>query len=477
MATSTLSIPTSSSIYTTVNALVTVLRQPITTLQTKRTTVTNLDYIYTDVRTSLKALQSSANDLTQAGAALSSARTASSSDASILTVTAASGAALGANSIAVTQLAHKHTLVTNQFSQSGSAVRTALGTGTQSFNITINGATTSVNVEIGDDDTDAEIVSATADAINNALKSVTHGATAAAVNDSSSTARLTLTSNDTGLVNKITLADTQGTLLSTLGLLGGAASTDTTGGYIYADSELDAKLKVNGISLSRSSNVVTDAIAGLTLTLNSAQSSGASPVRVTVASDSSSLRSKANSFLSALNSTVTYLGAKTAIDRATGARQALASQSSYRGLLTELKGLGAAAVDTGVASIRSLYDIGITRNDAGVYSISDADKFAEAAASHPDAVTALIGGESGITTQVNSKLTAFLASNGILDNDAAGVDARLKAIDDSIKRLEASVAIKQQQLVDQYAALQQATDLAKNQSSFLELVLSSTSSS
>lgn len=477
MAASTLSIPTSSSIYTTVNSLVTVLRQPITTLQTKRATVANLDNIYTDVRTSLKALQTGAGDLSQASAALSSARTAVSSDTGILSVSATSGAEIGVNSIAVTQLAHRHTLVTHQFSQDGSALRSALGSGTQSFNITINGVTTSVSVQIGEDDTDVEIVSATATAINDALKNATHGATAGALNDSSSTVRLTLTSNDTGLANKITLADTEGSLLSSLGLLGGAAATDTTGGYIYADSELDAKLKVNGIAMTRSSNVVTDAIPGLTLTLNGVQSSSATPVKVTVSSDTSTLRSKAASFLSNLNSTVTYLGAKTAIDRATGTRQALASQSSYRGLYTELKSLGAVGVDTGVASIRCLSDIGITRTDAGVYSISDESKFAEMSAGHADAVAKLLGGDNGISTVVTARLTPFLAGNGILDNDSDGVDARLKAIDDSIKRLEASVAIKQEQLVTQYAHLQEVTKLMENQSNFLDLILGSTSSS
>jgi flagellar hook-associated protein 2 len=471
MATTTTSIPTSSPIYTQVNSLLALMRQPITALQSKRQSLTNLDAVYTDVRANLKSLNDSVAALKESAAALATARTASLSDGSVLAAAAGSGAALGNHTISVSQLARQHTLAGDQLAQGGAALRTALGAGDQSFTVTVAGVSTVVTVNIGPSDTDAAVIAATAAAINSALSGAEHAVTASAVNDSASTARLTLRSADSGLANKISLADSGGSLLSALGVLDtGRAATDSTGGYIYADAQLDAKLRVDGIAITRASNTLTDVLEGVTLTLRAAQSEGAAPVLLTVSSDAAPLRAKAEAFLRSLNSSVSYLSAKTAIDRATGTRQVLASQSSYRGLFTELKALGAATVDTGVAGIRSMADVGITQDSAGVFSLSDTAKFAAAAADHPAAVAALLGGEAGLSATVAAKLTPFLAAGGILDNDNAGVDGKVATVNESIKRLEASVALRQEQLIAKYSNLQKVIEQTKGQTSFFNMI-------
>ncbi len=90
---------------------------PITAEQAKVTNLQNLNTVYDTVESDLSALGSAATAMTNAVTQPLSARTVSSSDPSIVTATATSSAALGTHSIAVSQLAEKDTLVSNQYAE------------------------------------------------------------------------------------------------------------------------------------------------------------------------------------------------------------------------------------------------------------------------------------------------------------------------------------------------------------------------
>lgn len=468
------SLSSQSSIYSLVSQLMQIERQPITKLQTQKANFNTRNAIFTDLRTKLNALRSVTTSLTDAVSSPLAARAVSTSDSAVVTATAANGTAVGSHTVAVTQLAKSHTLVSDRLTSDGTALRTALGTGDQTFSIAVNGETTSVTVTIGESDTDAVIVAHAASAITSALADTDNPVTASALTDTSTTSKLLLRSSNTGATCKMELTDTSGGLLAALGIANeGVAATDTTGGYVYADADLNARFVVDGVNVNRDSNVVTDAISGVTLTLKSAQELGSSAVSLSVTADTDAITATVQQFITKYNDALAYLKAKTAIDGSTGQKQALGGDPIYRGLLSELRVAVASPVATGLSDLTLLSEIGINQANDGSLSLSDATKLQSALKAHPNTVTALFNAGDGIASQVDALLDPFVKSAGYLDSDKANVTENVANIDSSIDRLEAKMALREQQLIKQYSNLQYMLAELNGQANYLGSYLQS----
>ena len=448
------SLNSQSSIYSIVSGLMSLERQPVLKLQVRKGEMQTLDAIYTDLKGTLTALRTATTGLTDVVDKPMDARVATSSNNAILTATSNSSSALGAHSIAVSQLARNHSMVSNQVSQSATTLRTALGVGDQSFSITVKGQTVGVTVSIDEDDTDADVIAATSAAINVAMEDAEDPVRASALNDTSTTSKLVIRSEDTGSAFKMTLADTSGGLLAALGIDNEAvAATATTGGYIHADDELDALLTIDGVSVTRGTNTISDILPGLTLMLHGHQEAGADAVDLNVESDSATVRTTVDDFITKFNSAVSQLKSKTSVDRTTGARQPLAGQSLYRTLLSDLRTTVAEAVNTGVSTISTLSDIGIEQDSDGNLSVSDSEKLTAALESNSKAVTALFTAAGGIATKLDTALDPFVKAGGYLDNDSDTLDSRITAMDEAIKRQNERLVIREQRLIAQYSQL------------------------
>ena len=456
-----------SSIYSIINSLTTIARQPIITLETKRTRLDTLNAAYADLKTKLSALNSVAEGMIDPLDSSLEARMAASGDSDVVTATATSSAALGSHSIFVSQLAKHHTMVSDQFTRADSGIRTQEGTGDKTFSVTVNGVTTNVTVTIDADDTDEDIINATAAAINSAMADVDDGIAATALVDTSTTMKLVLRGDETGTTYKMDLADVTGTLLSTLGIDDESQlATGTTGGYIYADSDLTAELTVDGVAISRDSNVLDDVVNGLTITLRSSQDAGADAVDLTVSPAASSIRSTVEGLLEKYNDSLAYLRSKTAVTQ-DGTRSALSGEYVYRSLIGNLRSAAAGMFSTGSDDIETLYNIGITADATGKLAISDSDAFEEALESAPQAVASLFNGTNGLAAQIEDILDPFVNAGGYIDNNTTNVSSKITAINESIERLEDRVERRELQLIAQYSSLQESLALLSSQQNYL----------
>ena len=176
---------------------------PITNLNKQITGYNSQTADWQALNTNLAALQSAVKTLSNQ--ATLNVPNAASSNTAAATITAQVGATLGSHSLTVTQLATAQEVV----SASQSSATTALG---QSGSFTLNGKTVQINT------TDA--LSDVASKINSAAAGVTASVVDVGTNDY----RLTLTSTQTGAANSVAAADTGGTVLSSLGLIGTGAA-------------------------------------------------------------------------------------------------------------------------------------------------------------------------------------------------------------------------------------------------------------
>jgi flagellar hook-associated protein 2 len=474
-STSSISLSPSSSIYSTISTLMQAINAPITAQQAKVTNLQKLNTVYDTVESDLSALNSAATAMTDAVRQPLSARTVSSSDSSIVTATATSSAAIGSHSISVSQLAKQDTRVSNQYSNNSTDIVTAEGAGTKSFTVTVNGQSQDVSVTLTAGETNSAIISAVASAINSVFSGIASGnaVTATDLADTSTTSKLVLQSDQTGTTHAITLSDDQngGTLLATLGLNNNAAATDTTGGYIYASSALDARITVDGVGVTRDSNSVSDVLAGVTLNLVGQQASGDNPVSLVIGADTNSISSQVQSFITNYNTALSYLINETAINTSTGASSALSYEPMYQNLIGTLRSTVSAAVSTGSSLVQTLADVGITQAANGTLSINTGT-FNQALSSNPSAVAALFNSTNGIANQVNAVLTPFTKTNGIMASETNNANNQISSLNATIKQMNAAAAVKESQLINQYSQLQALESTISQENSYMQVVLS-----
>jgi flagellar hook-associated protein 2 len=274
------------------------------------------------------------------------------SDATVLSAAASSTAVAGNYSISVTQLAKFHTLRSNT---NYAATTDTFNTGNLAISI---GGGAAVNVTI--DGTNNTLAG-----IRQAINDANAGVNATIVNDGT-TNRLMLSSSTSGAVGAVSVVATDSGSGGTHALSGldSAALVQTQG----AD---DAVVAINGLTITRSSNTISDAIEGVTLTLNKGTALEPGTSTLAIANNTTATKTAIDSFVTAYNSVVTMLKTSSAYDAATRKGAILNAEGTVRSIQTELSNLVQTSV-TGVAGgITTLSSIGISVQTDGKLAVDN----------------------------------------------------------------------------------------------------------
>ncbi|HXR19130.1 MAG TPA: flagellar filament capping protein FliD [Steroidobacteraceae bacterium] len=392
----------------------------------------------------LSTFQSSLSSLSTPSAFNS--QTASSSDQTVLTATADADAVSGSYNVTVTNLASGQQLLSKAFSGGGTAT---VGTGTLS--ISLGGSSFAVTIN-GNDDTLAGIASAIDSAANNPGVSAT-------IVTGTDGAHLVMSSTLTGAANTLAVTETDGgTGLSAL-----TYGTGNTGNYTQQTAAADAHFSIAGVGYTSASNTVSDALTGVTLNLLGTTASGSSAT-LTVANDTSTVQSNIANFVSAYNtlqSALSSLGSYDASSNTAGAMQGnpilTNTQSQIQQTLYSL--VGSSAYNT-------LASIGITTNSDGSLSLNNAT-LATALSSNFSAVSQLFSSSSGVAAQLNSQITADLASGGTLAAYSQSLTSQNNALTTRSNTLSAQMTALTASLTQQYATLNTLLSSLQSTSSYL----------
>lgn len=401
-----------------IQGLVAAERLPLTRMNAQKSQEQN-------ARTILLDLASRARDLAAQADALETAkvvRTAATSDATRVAVTAGAGAIPGTHEVVVTARAAATTLA-SQGHASASATG-VLGTGTLSVHV---GTTvTQVTVQAGQDS-----LQAVRDAINASGAKVR----ASIVDDGSASGqRLVVSGTETGLANAVSL--------DASGLAGGSAPLVAS----TLRAAANAAFQVDGVPMTRSSNLVADAIEGLTLDLK-AETSGA--IKLTVETDGAGSAKPLLDLVKSYNTMVQVLRERTKPGTTSSLAGPLANDFAARGALGRLGKAIAGA--SGPTTLPNLSAVGITSARDGTLQV-DAAKVTAAWTSSPADVTALTRALGQQLSAVASDLGA--TSTGTLAARAAGVEKTVKDLEARIARKESSLAKLEDQLTLRFTALE-----------------------
>ncbi|MBI4912745.1 MAG: flagellar filament capping protein FliD [Acidobacteria bacterium] len=209
--------------------------------------------------------------------------------------------------------------------------------------------------------------------------------------------QLVVTAKDTGTGTTgglVTLADvTAGGAVNTLGITAGTVNdlvnpTTLTGGLQSATAAVDALFTLNGIELTRKSNVVTDAVEGMTITLKQGNQTGTTTF--TVAQDKGAVTTALQDVISKFNALLQAYknGAAVTTDSSGNKKPGVfTGDSQTRGLLEKIRGAltGVPAGLPGTAPFQGTADLGIKTNPDGTLSL-DVTKFQAALDQDPAAV-------------------------------------------------------------------------------------------
>lgn len=430
---------------TVINALMQQESAPLTTLAGTQSTLNAETSAYGVLATKLGALDSAASALSDPTSVTTYQATSSNSAA--LGVAAGSGVTPGHYDVVVNALARAQ--VTASATTSPDADTTAVATG---GSLTIGGVAVAVSGSV--------TLQGLADQINHTDGI---GVTATVIQSAPGAFRLVLASNDTGQANAFTVANT---------LTGGSGVgfVDTNGDGLSGDSAADnaisakdASLTVNNIPIVSTSNTLSNAIAGVTLTLN--QEDPSSSIAVSVGRDDQDLTTRVNAFITAYNDLVKFSNDQRT-SAAGGATGTLARDPVLQGVRGQLRDALLGSYTGG--AFGHLSEIGISPDKNGLLTL-DATTFSAAVASNPADVAHLFTGSNsdGAFASIHSLVTQYTQAGGFIPSATSHVADELSRVNASITSLQARLALRRIALQQEYTAADAAISQLNSQSSSL----------
>ncbi len=219
-----------------------------------------------------------------------------------------------------------------------------------------------------------------------------------------------------------------------------------------------------GQTVTSSSNVISDAIPGTTLTLLSEGTAN-----INSKSDTTSVLKPISAFVDAYNKLNETLKQLTVyVKPGDSGNGPLLGDSNVQTIVSQIKQTINSHVNSG--DINSLNQLGITFDKKGVLSLDNA-KLNTALASNLAAITDLFTSESGVATQLSKKITQFLDTKGALSTQQESLNKTLTQLTADKNAVNARLAETQKRLQAQFIAMDKAVSQFKNTGTYLTQTL------
>jgi flagellar hook-associated protein 2 len=372
--------------------------------------------------------------------------TATVADNTVATASAGSSAVAGQYSLQVQNLATAATLNSRPVASGGSIV----GTGT--LTIAVGGSSTAITIDSTDN-----TLSGIAAAINGAAN---NPGVSASIVTTTAGARLVLSGTTTGAANAITVTQSGGDGgLASLVYDPANANTKLT----QTQAAQDANFSINGFAATSSSNVVSSAISGVTLNLIK-PTAASTPTTLTIGADTTAAQTSIGTFVTALNGVLTSIQSLTSYNASTQTAGPLLGNATLESFKNQLENI--LNQTSGPGGATSLPAIGITANTQGTYS-ANTTTLTNALSTSLTSVGNLLGGPTGIATQLNNLITGYTQSGGLLDTINKGLQSSLTDVATQQTALNARLATYSAALTKEYNAMDTAVALLKQTQTYL----------
>ncbi|OIQ01066.1 MAG: flagellar hook-associated protein [Zetaproteobacteria bacterium CG2_30_46_52] len=335
----------------------------ISQLTKKQTAETEKQAAFTELNSLLSNFRNQSIAMRDVGTFFAYTANLNSSDAAVpastlVDVAGDNSVTAGNHSIVVEQLA------TTARSSSSIAVKDNAGAAITDANAALNFNSgsfvlngTTINVSAAD----------SLQSIANNINTASTGVSASVIKVSDADFRLVLAADTTG-ASAFTLTSTDLDAAGPLANLQLGATGQTNAKQVL-EAGKDAQVTIDGITITRSTNTIGDAISGLTFTLK--QANPLVTVDMSIGVDTNDVQNKVLDFIDSYNAVYTYINDQFKINNDTGSNGILANESILTSLQSSLTS-GLLKSVPGLQSDRnSLVRIGIEPNELGMLSIND----------------------------------------------------------------------------------------------------------
>ena len=443
MAISSLGIGSGIDANSIVSQLGAIERQPVQQLKSKATTLQSQLSLYGQIKSQASALGDAAADLMLSSAW--SAPKASSSNTNAVGVTASTGAAAASVSVEVSQLARSQSAASMAVT-AGSAVGASGGSlsiqlGSWSGSSFTAGSSSAVGITVESTDT----MSSLATKINSANA----GVTASVVLDAGKE-RLMVRSSTTGAASGFRIDSAGDTSLEMFGVTSNTATSGSSSGMFISQSALDASYKLNGVSLTASSNKITDALPGVNLTLSQVTTT---PVELTIENDLDAVSKKIKTVVDAYNTLNKTLSDATKYDAGTKSAGLLQADSLTLSMQMALRSM-MSSQSTGSSAYKMLSDVGIQRQTDGSYTVNSSKmNSATANLSELKKLFTTDNSNSGFALKIRDFARGLVAADGRITNRTAGIQTAIQKNSQDQDRVNERADRVEANLRKQYTAL------------------------
>lgn len=410
-----------------IDSMVTLAKIPVTRITEKQSVNTKVSKKFTDLKTKLAALKTAAAALdTRKEAQVNKATSSTETVAKAVTT---GGATVGSFTIVVTSLA----AAGRTYSDPQTSASTAGVAGSGLLQITVGDGTVGVTIDPTD----------TLDGIATKINAASAGVTAGVMYDGTSY-RLQVTATAVGAANQLSFVETPGLTL-------GLSNTDP---QHVKQAASDAVFTIDGFPASATSNNVTNAIPGVTLSLT-----GPGTTELKIERDPDGLKTKIDAFAAAYNDINKFMNAEFAYTGTQKAADSLSGDGGLRGIQTELRKTLGADLSSLTASFGTLADLGVTQARDGTMSV-DATKLTAAVTKDYEGVAAIFAGGNGadgLMARFTDMVDRQTDTDGAITLRINSLTARNTSLTKDAERIQNRIDKYEQLLQRQFAALESLT--------------------
>ncbi len=420
-------------------------RAPITRMESTKEEYQNKISLLQDLSLKLSTLKISADTLNTSS--LYGTRAVTSSQESVLTASAQSGAPTGRYTIQVEQVALAHQLASEVTSDPSAQV---FGTGTITLQVG-SGSTVDINIT-----SDNNSLNGIRDAINNAGLPIT-----ASIVGSGSEYSLVILSNTTGTEGKVTIG---------VNLQGEEGEEVETLSFSDIQPPQNAQLLLGvttdtstPLSFEFSSNTVTGLLPGVTLNLLSSSSSS---VTVEVKEDTSLLQEQIEKFVENYNDVVNTIDNLTFYDPDSGEKGSFLGDVNLSIIQMQLERAVTSVVSSAPEEVNSLSMLGVKLTKTGLLQIEDREALSEKLSTNSAGIKELFTkGVAKNLSQTIQGMTVYGSGTLWLKQDM--YQRMIRDIDKRITSLEEIMDLKEERLWRQYTNLETYLSNMQSQSNWL----------
>ncbi|MDB5762095.1 MAG: flagellar hook protein [Herminiimonas sp.] len=453
----------------------TIVAQLMATEQGPTTAINNQTASYNAKLSAISSLKSALSTLQQAAQTVNLSTTfktvtASVADTSALSASVNSANTAGSYNVEVQSLAQAQKLISSGYASK----TTAIGNGTLTLDVGTYSAagsppvTFTANTGVAQKTITIDSTNNTLEGIRDAINNANTSVSAAIINDGTNY-RLSLTSKNSGVANAIKLGVTEngGAGLAQLAYDG---STGGVSKLTQNTAPKNAVIKVDGISITSSSNTITDAIQGVTLNLTKEMAAGTT-TQLTLANDTTNASAAIQSFVNAYNAVSTQIANSTAYDAATGTASVLTGDATMRTIQAQLRNALLSAIPGASSGLSVLSDAGISFQTDGTLAI-DSTKLATALADPQKDLSRLFvtstDGTIGFGSRVNSVVSSMIfGTDATLNGRIDGINTSIKDLAKQLTDENTRLAAVQQRYNTQFTALDVMVSSMTQTSNFL----------